>query len=108
MVHRRRQTARIAALRLGACAAALFACAAHADGPAGKTVPRGRAAEGLYAVVTAASGAESPSEARLPIFTLTLPPAASFVPAMRVGAHMTVGNQPRMGSAVVFSASVPF
>ena len=108
MVHRSRHIARSAALRLG-CAVALVACAAHADGTTGKTVSRSRAAEGIYAVVTVASGAaDSTSELRLPIFTLTLPPAASFVPAMQVGAHMTVTNQPRMGSAVVLSASVPF
>jgi hypothetical protein len=105
---RRRNTASIAAMRLVACALALVACSARAQGP-GKPMPVARVTEGIYAVVNAASGAgESAGEVRVPIFTMTVPLAGGAVPPMQVGAHMSLGNQPRTSSAIVFSTVLSF
>ena len=103
---RRRHTARTTAMRLAACALALFAGTSHAEGPR-TPISVARVTEGLYAVLAPAGG-EVVAEQRVPIFTLTLPLAVGAVSPMQLGAHMTVGNQPRRSSAIVFSTVVPF
>lgn len=105
---RRRHTARLPALRLGACVLALCASTAHAEGQ-GRPVPTARVVDGLHAFVTGAAGAvEAGPESRVALFTLALPLATGTVAPMQVGAHMTLGNQPRKSSAIVFSTVVPF
>jgi hypothetical protein len=105
---RRRPTARLVALRLGAGVLALCSFAASAQGPT-RPLPPERVVDGLYAVVAGAvSAGEAGIESRVPIFTLMVPLAGADAPPVRLGAHMTIGNQPRRSSAIIFSTVVPF